>query len=48
LMASICFLNTCAHAHMKSVSSKWHVENLITKTTTTQWDHDGVGSTAST
>jgi hypothetical protein len=32
LIASIFFLNTCAHAHMKSVRSKWCVGQLITKT----------------
>jgi hypothetical protein len=32
LIASICFLNTCAHAHIRSVNSQWCVEQLITKT----------------
>jgi hypothetical protein len=32
LITSICFLNTCAHAHMRSVNSQWCVEQLITKT----------------
>jgi hypothetical protein len=32
LIASICFLNICAHDRMRSVNSQWCVEKLITKT----------------
>jgi hypothetical protein len=32
LIASICFLNTYAHAHLESIRSKWCVRQLITKT----------------
>jgi hypothetical protein len=32
LISSTCLLWTCAHTHMKIVSSRWCVEHLITKT----------------